>query len=234
MTFTTDIDDLIRLGRGDVKRLRNIRETIKHDNFIPTVDKKYIESLISTYLKNQSIDESYVQQELNNNLESETELNPNQKSTELKPIQKSTDTQSSILGGSNNKEIGILAGAAAAIALIVVLGFSVSSMNQIEILDESNIQTSTTQKLSISVDESSYKTADIISITGNVKSNTENMVEVFIKNANGKKIWNEYIHPKSNGDFSTLLIAGGNELLTISNPLTSSFSHGVPPSFIIH
>jgi hypothetical protein len=37
------------------------------------------------------------------------------------------------------------------------------------------------------------------------------MVEVFIKNANGKKIWNEYIHPKSNGDFSTLLIAGGND-----------------------
>ena len=43
MTFTTDIDDLIRLDRGDTKRLRNIRDVIKHDNFITSVDKKYVE-----------------------------------------------------------------------------------------------------------------------------------------------------------------------------------------------
>jgi len=46
LTFTTELDDLIRFGHGDVKRLRNIRDTVKHDNFITSEDKKYVESLI--------------------------------------------------------------------------------------------------------------------------------------------------------------------------------------------
>ena len=60
MTFTDDLNDLIRLNRGDTKRLRNIKDVIKHDNFITVIDKKYVESLVTTYLKNQPIDESEV------------------------------------------------------------------------------------------------------------------------------------------------------------------------------
>ena len=56
----TDLDDLIRNRHGDVKKLREIRDTIRHDNFITAVDKKYIESLISTYLRNQSLDETEI------------------------------------------------------------------------------------------------------------------------------------------------------------------------------
>jgi len=44
LTFTTELDDLIRFGHGDVKRLRDIRDTVKHDNFITIEDKKYVES----------------------------------------------------------------------------------------------------------------------------------------------------------------------------------------------
>ena len=53
MTFITDLDDLIRHHHGDVKKLREIRDTIRHDNFITTDDKKYVESLITVHLKNQ-------------------------------------------------------------------------------------------------------------------------------------------------------------------------------------
>jgi len=55
LTFTTELDDLIRFGHGDVKRLRDIRDTVKHDNFITIEDKKYVESLISNHLRNQGI-----------------------------------------------------------------------------------------------------------------------------------------------------------------------------------
>jgi len=42
LTFITDLDDLIRYRHGDVKKLREIRDTVRHDNFITTVDKNYV------------------------------------------------------------------------------------------------------------------------------------------------------------------------------------------------
>jgi len=56
LTFITDLDDLIRYRHGDVKKLREIRDTVRHDNFITTDDKNYVESLITTHLKNQPLD----------------------------------------------------------------------------------------------------------------------------------------------------------------------------------
>ena len=199
MTFTTDIDDLIRLDRGDTKRLRNIRDVIKHDNFITSVDKKYVESLISAYLRNQSLDGSEV------NIKSRTivELKDN-----VKPTGRETTSSSSLFSGSNNKKLGILAGVAAAIALVVVVGFSAST-DQIDITTVSDIIPSSTPQIIINVDGSSYKTADIISISGSIKSANGKSVELSIENTSGDKIWREYIDIKNNGQFSTLIIAAG-------------------------
>ena len=199
MTFTTDIDDLIRLDRGDTKRLRNIRDVIKHDNFITSVDKKYVESLISAYLRNQSLDGSEV------NIKSRTvvELKDN-----VKPTGRETTSSSSLFSGSNNKKLGILAGVAAAIALVVVVGFSAST-DQIDITTVSDIMPSSTSQIIINVDGSSYKTADIISVSGSIKSADGKSVELSIENTSGDKIWREYIDIKNNGQFSTLIIAAG-------------------------
>ena len=199
MTFTTDIDDLIRLDRGDTKRLRNIRDVIKHDNFITSVDKKYVESLISAYLRNQLLDGSEV------NIKSRTivELKDN-----VKPTGRETTSSSSLFSGSNNKKLGILAGVAAAIALVVVVGFSAST-DQIDITTVSDIIPSSTPQIIINVDGSSYKTADIISVSGSIKSADGKSVELSIENTSGDKIWREYIDIKNNGQFSTLIIAAG-------------------------
>nr|AIF02850.1 hypothetical protein [uncultured marine thaumarchaeote KM3_15_E05] len=199
MTFTTDIDDLIRLDRGDTKRLRNIRDVIKHDNFITSVDKKYVESLISTYLKNQSLDGSEV------NIKSRTvvELKDN-----VKPTSRETTSSNSLFSGSNNKKLGILAGVAAVIAIVVVVGFSAST-DQIDITTISDIVPSSTPQIIINVDGSSYKTADIISVSGSIKSADGKSVELSIENTSGDKIWREYIDIKNNGQFSTLVIAAG-------------------------
>ena len=199
MTFTTDIDDLIRLDRGDTKRLRNIRDVIKHDNFITAVDKKYVESLISAYLRNQSLDGSEV------NIKSRTvvELKDN-----VKPTGRETTSSSSLFSGSNNKKLGILAGIVAAIALVVVVGFSAST-DQIDITTVSDIIPSSTPQIIINVDGSSYKTADIISVSGSIKSADGKSIELSIENTSGDKIWREYIDIKNNGQFSTLIIAAG-------------------------
>ena len=200
MTFTTDIDDLIRLDRGDTKRLRNIRDIIKHDNFITAVDKKYVESLISTYLKNQPLDATEVNVKSRTVVESEDSVKPTG--------QKTSSVTGSVFNGSNNKKLGILGGIAAVIALVVVVGFSAST-DQTNAIISSDIIPTSSQQIIINVDESSYKNADIISVSGNVKTANGKSVELSIENTSGDKIWREYIDIKNNGQFSTLIIAGG-------------------------
>jgi len=61
----------------------------------------------------------------------------------------------------------------------------------------------------VNVDQTTYQRADIISISGNSKSASTQSVELSIENTNGVKIWKETINPKNDGQFSTLIIAGG-------------------------
>ena len=195
MTFITDLDDLIKEHHGDVKKLREIRDTIKHDNFITTIDKNYVESLITTYLKNQPLEKPLHRKQ------------PNIKSKlQQKPTVENSDPKTNFaFSFSSNKKFGILGGAAAAIAIIAVLGFT--SINQDDAID-SVLSSTPNNPLLIAVDQDKYQHADIISISGDTGS-SNGMIILSIEDVNGIKIWNENIKPKSDGNFSTLVIAGG-------------------------
>ena len=195
MTFLTDLDDLIRYRHGDVKKLREIRDTVRHDNFITTDNKNYVESLITMYLKNQPFDKSLSSQR------SVTKIK-----LQSKPTTSSSDSKSNVaVSFSPNKKIGVLAGVVAAIAIIVIVGFSAT--NQTDIIDST--LSSISEPLLVNVDQTTYQRADIISISGNSKSASTHLVELSIENTNGVKIWNENINLKNDGEFSTLVIAGG-------------------------
>ena len=191
MTFITDLDDLIRHRHGDVKKLREIRDTVRHDNFITTDNKNYVESLITMYLKKQPFAKpsSYQQSD------TKIELQP-------KPAPSSSYSKSNVpFSFSFNKKLGVLAGVAAAIAIIVIVGFTGTT--------DSVVSTTITEPLLVNVDQTTYQRADIISISGNSKSASTQSVELTIENTNGVKIWSENINPKNDGQFSTLVIAGG-------------------------
>jgi len=192
LTFITDLDDLIRYRHGDVKKLREIRDTVRHDNFITTDDKNYVESLITTHLKNQPLDKP-----------SSTKQSSVKIKSQAKPTTSSSSKSDSASIFSSNKKIGIFGGVAAAIVIIVIAGFAVT--NQTDTVDFT--PSTTTEPISVNVDQSTYQKADIISISGVSSSNAE-PVELSIENTNGMKIWNEIINPM-HGEFSTLVIAGG-------------------------
>jgi len=195
LTFLTDLDDLIRYRHGDVKKLREIRDTVRHDNFITTDNKNYVESLITMYLKNQPFDKSLSSQRPVTKIKLQS-----------KPTTSSSDSKSNVaVSFSPNKKIGVLAGVVAAIAIIVIVGFSAT--NQTDIIDST--LTSISEPLLVNVDQTTYQRADIISISGNSKSASTQSVELSIENTNGVKIWNENINLKNDGKFSTLVIAGG-------------------------
>ena len=189
MTFITDLDDLIRHHHGDVKKLREIRDTIRHDNFVTTDNKNYVESLITMYLKNQPFAKPSSHQQ------SDTKIKLQPKSTPS-----GSDSKNNVaFSFSSNKKLGILAGVVAAIAIIVIVGFT--AINQ--------TSTTITEPLLVNVDQATYQRADIISISGNSKSASTQSVELSIENTDGVKIWKENINPKKDGQFSTLVIAGG-------------------------
>ena len=195
MTFITDLDDLIRHHNGDVKKLREIRDTIRHDNFITTDNKNYVESLITMYLKNQPFDKSLSSQRPVTKIKLQS-----------KPTTSSSDSKSNVaVSFSPNKKLGVLAGVVAAIAIIVIVGFSAT--NQTDIIDST--VSSISEPLLVNVDQTTYQRADIISISGNSKSASTQSIELSIENTNGVKIWNENINLKNDGKFSTLVIAGG-------------------------
>jgi len=195
LTFITDLDDLIRHHHGDVKKLREIRDTVRHDNFITTDNKNYVESLITMYLKNQPFDKSLSSQRPVTKIKLQS-----------KPTTSSSDSKSNVaVSFSPNKKIGVLAGVVAAIAIIVIVGFSAT--NQTDIIDST--LSSISEPLLVNVDQTTYQRADIISISGNSKSASTQSVELSIENTNGVKIWNENINLKNDGKFSTLVIAGG-------------------------
>jgi len=104
---------------------------------------------------------------------------------------------------SSNKKLGILGGVAAAIAIIVIMGFTA-----INTPIDSTVSSTASNPLLVNIDQTTYKRADIISISGDSNSYTKS-VELSIENTNGVKIWKEIINPKNDGQFSTLFIAGG-------------------------
>ena len=193
MTFITDLDDLIRHHHGDVKKLREIRDTVRHDNFITTEDKNYVESLITVHLKNQPLDKSLSRKQPDTKIR----LQP-------KPTLSSPDVKNNFtFNFSSNKKLGILGGVAAAIAIIVIMGFTA-----INTPIDSTVSSTASNPLLVNIDQTTYQRADIISISGDTNSYAES-ITLSIENANGVKIWKETINPKNDGQFSTLIIAGG-------------------------
>ena len=192
MTFTTDLDDLIRHRHGDVKKLREIRDTVRHDNFITTDDKSYVESLITTHLNNQPLDKAPPRQRSTPKIKLES------KSTTADSDSKRNATSSF----SSNKNVGILAGVAAAVAIIVIVGFTTINQN------DSPLSSTPSNPLLVNIDQATYQSADIISISGDTTSVTQS-ITLSIENTDGTKIWDENINPKNDGKFSTLVIAGG-------------------------
>ena len=194
MTFLTDLDDLIRYNHGDIKKLREIRNTIRHDNFITTEDKEYVQTLVDEHLTNQPIEKT-------TSGKSTTKI-------KLQPKSKTRDSESQInfaFNFSSNKRIGILAGAAAAIAIIAIVGFT--TVNQSDTIG-SSVSSTPNNPLLVTVDQTQYQSADIISISGDAVSDRQS-ITLSIENNKGVKIWKEQIEPKNGGNFSTLLIAGG-------------------------
>ena len=215
-----DVNALLKLKKGDPSRLNHIKDLCEANEIVSLSDRKYIERLASQYLskfeqkKPKSQDKPRlipIEESISTPKTFETDASKHQ--TELlKEVQITEDSDSKkILSKpfdlSSNKKILVGMGA---IILAIILVYTVGiAYDGTQIPYDSDTKSDTLQEFSLETDESSYETADIISISGQISSSSSGTVRLSIENENSKLIWAENLNIKNDGNFSTLLIAGG-------------------------
>ncbi len=221
--ITDDVEVLLKLKKGDSERLNRIKNLCDNKKLISISDRKYLERLASQYLEKHVVTSS-------NNIQSknleEPQMQDDHKSEVIEkfedfknefeetanisysPTSKKTSSKSFRLG--SKKIIFSFASIILAIALIAIVSYNIDFTSFVE---------NTSQPISSSnlippyirlvTDEKSYQKADIISVSGETNPVIQGKIRVTVENTQGKVIWAENVQVKDNGEFSTLLIGGG-------------------------
>jgi len=221
-----DVNELLKLKKGDSNRLNAIKEACESNEIISISDRKYIERLSSQYLrpavqkKSKTQDRPKfipIEEPIVLTSEENIDLETNQISEIEKPqiYEKPLISENSKKGKISldinfnpNKKI-LLAIATIALAFILI-GIVVIGNDGIQLSNNTgSFQSNTLSDFSLQTDNSKYETSDIISISGKISSSSTGTVRLFVENEKNKLVWAENVNLKNNGEFSTLLIAGG-------------------------
>ncbi len=202
--FTDDIDAILKSGHGDAERLARIKADFIAKKLVTLEDRRYVEGLMSRYLKphTQMEPERIVKAPEKRIVPPPPTPPPQSNPYELKYQQKPVGEKPiPKIGNAKAKRRNIVI---ASVAIVVaVLAISYVAINQ----DMTGIKTPQfTQNLEL--DSSSYARGDIVSISGKTKTATS-IVKLAITNPGGQETWTETVNVKSDGEFSTLAIAGG-------------------------
>lgn len=200
--FFDDVKELLDKGKGDERILKQIFRACENNEVISNYERNYVKKLAEKYLGRFPPDEKKI---------SEKPEPPDVVLPEIPSIKKSQIVQNEpqIKTKSSSKKSNmmlVIGGAVLAIIVIVAVAFTSSSDVSSNSDPIKQLDTSTSSTL-IEIDSSSYKTKDIISISGKVS--TFGTVNLSIDNEDGKLVWSEQVTTKNDGRFSTLVIAGG-------------------------
>jgi hypothetical protein len=215
-----DINALLTLKKGDSARLNQIKKLCEANEIISISDRKYIERLVTQYIRKTEQVKLETQQKPKifsveepkistpSDIEKKTVENQLLNKEQIPESLKSEKIRSTSFDLSYNKKILFGIGAIS-LAIILIVAVAISN-NEIQVIENDSqiIKSGTLSGFSIEIDESSYETADIISISGKVASSS-GTIRLSIQNENEEVVWEENVNVKKNGEFSTLLISGG-------------------------
>jgi hypothetical protein len=215
-----DINALLNLKKGDATRLNHIKQSCEANEIVSISDRKYIERLVTQYIRKPEPVEMKTQQKPKmmpieepniSTLDFEEKTSENQLVEKIQTPGSSKSEKTRSIPFELRNKTKILLGISAsilAVILIVTVGIEYDVGNQVT--EEFDIKKSITLPgFSLEIDEASYETTDIISISGKVSASS-GIVRLSIQNENGKTVWEENLSIKKNGEFSTLLIGGGS------------------------
>lgn len=194
-----DVKALLDKGNGDERILKQIFRACENNEVISNYERNYVRKLAEKHLGRASPIEEKSHEEKPVISDEIISTPPSEQKIEtFQPIK----SQSVKLKSKNTKILlgifGLISG------IIIVIGISLSGITHIQSNDSITPDLST---LSIQTDLSTYQKGDIISISGT--SNTSGKIDLSVENQSGELVWSEQISVKSDGVFSTLIIAGG-------------------------
>ena len=214
-----DVNELLKSKKGDSTRLLRIKEACESNELISLSDRKYVERLSSQYLRKpepkkpdrpkfRTVEEDVSKKTDEFEPEKTHQIEKPYQQKEVFVSKKSENFSEKIPSFTINKRIILpLASIVLAIALIAIVA---SDYDGILIQDNPGTMNSDAlAEFSLQTDKTAYETSDIISISGKMSSSSVGTVRLFIENEKAELIWAENVALKSDGEFSTLLIAGG-------------------------
>jgi hypothetical protein len=217
-----DVNELLRSKKGDNARLIRIKEACESNEIVSLSDRKYVERLSSQYLykpeqkklKNQDRSKFVPIEEPESSYKKNENLSINQTPQIEKPrfaeeqVVFEEKTNSKILNFNLNKKV--IFSIASIVLAVILIGVVAIGYEGIQFQENfGNTKTESLADFSLETDRSSYESSDIISISGKMSSSSKGTLRLFIENENNELIWAENLNLKNNGEFSTLLIAGG-------------------------
>ena len=197
-----DVKALLDKDFGDDRILKQICRACEHNEVISNYERNYVRELAEKYLgkKPEFIQTPTVES---------VPVVSDHISTEIQPIQQAQTLQTATpkISYSKSKNTKIMLGMGGA-ALVIILAIAVSFSGVTDNSAKINVPiTSQIISYSIQTDLTSYVQKDLISISG--FSDVSGTVNLSIENQSGELVWAEQVHVKSDGQFSTLAIAGG-------------------------
>lgn len=204
--FFDDVKELLDKEKGDERILKQIYRACENNEVISNYERNYVRKLAEKYLgRRPPVEEKQSAKEpsMPDVVISEPSIQKTQTFQKEPPrIKKS--------GSKNTKMIlGIGGAALAAIIIIAVASTGISDIKDTDVTTpEATKQTMVSSSFSVKTDLDSYQKKDIISISGFSKD--VGMVNLSIENQDGTLVWSEQVQTKSDGRYSTLVIAGGS------------------------
>lgn len=196
-----DVKDLLDKELGDERILKQILRACENNEVISNYERNYVKKLAEKHLGRKPIVEDKPSIK-------EPSI-PDVDLSKLPPIQKSQNLQKepTKITKSESKNTKMILGLSGVALIIVIVVASTGISNVTPNAEETKPPVTPTPSFSIETDSDSYKTKDIISISG--KFETSGMIDLSIENQDGNLVWTEQLKTKSNGRFATLAIAGG-------------------------
>lgn len=198
-TLFDDVKALLDKDFGDDRILKQIYRACQNDEVISNYERNYVRKLAEKHLgKRPEIKKETV-------VTREKPVTPDVVIPQSNSIQKIQEIPTPKTSSSGSKNSKIMIAIAGIILVVIIGGVAAFSGGQTTGVTEDPLPTPVS--LSVETDLSSYSTKDLISISG--ISENSNTVDLLIENSNEELVWREQLSVKSDGTFSTLVIAGG-------------------------
>lgn len=193
-----DVKALLEKDFGDDRILKQIHRACENNEVISNFERNYVKKLAEKHLGRKPETPSVEKPAVPDVVLPET---PSvQKTQTIQSLQPKTTSASS----KNSKLMLGIGG----IALVAIIAAAVYFGGIYDTAPNVVAPITPMASLTIQTDFSSYNSKDIISISG--VSDTSGSVNLSIENQDGELVWSEQLSLKSNGQYSTLAIAGGS------------------------